>query len=102
MACVRPVKTILAYLFLVACCSVLAAARLLWAVRARVLLRVADRSTQLSERCVARRRRGRGACYISRLERQGWGDAAAPVIELRTAPFRCTSETASGQLLQCF
>ena len=40
-------------------------------VGARVV-RVADRVAQLSERCVARAA-GRGACYISRLERQGWG-----------------------------
>ena len=76
----------------------LAAARLLWEERACArVVRVADRSTQLSERC-ATWAAGRGACYISRLERQARGDAAAPVIELRTAPFRCTSETASGQL----
>ena len=80
----------------------LAAARLLWEERAcDGVLRVADRSTQLSERCVARAA-CRGACYISRLERQAGGDAAAPVIELRTAPFRCHFETASGQLAKWF
>ena len=49
-----------------------------------------------SERCVARAA-GRGACYISRWGGRAGGDAAAPVIELRTAPFRCHSENASGQ-----
>ena len=55
-------------------------------------------TAQRSSRSGASRGRRAAAPVIS----AGWGgraggDAAAPVIELRTAPFRCHSENASGQ-----
>ena len=58
-------------------------------------------TAQRSSRSGAPRRRRVAAPVIS----AGWrgragGDAAAPVIELRTAPFRSTSETASGQFVR--
>ena len=68
----------------------LAAARLLWEERVGAgVVRVADRLTQLSERCVARAA-GRGACYISRLE-AGWG--APPLRQLSSRFPRCSVAT---------
>ena len=66
MACVRPVKTILAYLFLLACGEAAAAARLLFVLRWRArVVSVAKSSARLSELCLGDR--GRGACY-----KHGW------------------------------
>ena len=69
MACVRPVKTILAYLFLLACREAVAAARLLWEERACAgVVRLANGSAQLLERCHTRARVA--APVNARLERQ--------------------------------
>ena len=78
----------------------LAAARLLGGgVRARVVS-VADRSTQLSERCVARAA-GRGACYQPAGE-AGLGARCCASDRAAYRAFRCTSETASDSLAKWF
>ena len=67
------------------------------------LVLCASLTAKRSSRSGASRGRRAAAPVIS----AGWrgragGDAAAPVIELRTAPFRCHFETATGQLAKWF